>query len=490
MTIKVAFVHTPMAAATVPERQLFWRNFDIQYHAAHPGLRHMKEPMWELPHWMHWLAGEVLKAGFDSVEVVDLAWSATGLATLDESLVAGIVREHEADVYLFSPMTPNLPLSLGIAGMVKEVNPDAKVVFGGVVATPLSRELAADPRVDFVVSGRGEVALPALLRALEGEAELASVGNLSFKSEDGRVHSTGWQYPATAPRDIAEPKIDLFPAETGENIRYLRQVYALGCPYDCSFCTIQTIRQKQSYFPVERVLREIEGYRAQYGVHHNIYFGDETFGLNKANTLELYDALEADGTIKYDCQTRLRCLADAETRERLRRSGCLWVEVGLETKSQSTQDKFKQRQKVEEVEDILTRTRDDGLAACAFMVNGFPDQTLDDMKESVDWVCDLISRRLLRASYFATLVPYPGSGLYTHPERFGVTIHHHRYQYYNEDLPPVFDSGFARSDEIYRVFLDGLKMIGQATGETACVQPTNAEESHAEFGRFWATSHI
>ena len=35
------FVHTPMAAITVPERELFWHNFDTQYHAAHPGLGHM-----------------------------------------------------------------------------------------------------------------------------------------------------------------------------------------------------------------------------------------------------------------------------------------------------------------------------------------------------------------------------------------------------------------------------------------------------------------
>ena len=55
--MNITFVHTPMAAFTVPERELFWHNFDIQYHAAHPGLRHMVNNLWELPHWMHWLGG-------------------------------------------------------------------------------------------------------------------------------------------------------------------------------------------------------------------------------------------------------------------------------------------------------------------------------------------------------------------------------------------------------------------------------------------------
>lgn len=55
--MRIAFVHTPMATVPVPERQGFWRHFDIQYHSAHPGLRHMQRSLWELPHWILWLGG-------------------------------------------------------------------------------------------------------------------------------------------------------------------------------------------------------------------------------------------------------------------------------------------------------------------------------------------------------------------------------------------------------------------------------------------------
>jgi radical SAM superfamily enzyme YgiQ (UPF0313 family) len=488
MSLHVAFVHTPMAAAVVPEREIFWRNFDVRYHEAHPGLRHMKEPLWELPHWMHWLGGVLLAHGYDSMEVIDLAWCVKDLATLDEPLVLSRVASRPADVYLLSPMTPNLSLALGIAALIKECNPDAKVVFGGVVATPLYEEVAADPHVDYVVIGRGEIALPALLRAIEGKDPVDSVGSLAFRGRDGRVRSSAWRYPSMDPPDIPDPRIDLFPPETGENLRYLRQVYALGCPYGCSFCTIQTIRQKQGFFPVDRVLREIHGYRAQYGEHHNIYFGDETFGIDKPRTRELCAALEADGTVGYDIQTRLRFLADADTRRWLERSGCRWVEVGLETKSQSSQNMHKQRQKVSEVEEVLAAARGDGLHTCSFMVNGFPDQTLDDMKASVEWVCELIARDLLTASYFQSLVPYPGSDLYLRPDDFGIRINHHEYQFYNEDLQPVFDSPHATGEEAYEVFLEGLTMLGQAMRQASGITAT--EEQITEYGQFWSTSHI
>lgn len=488
MRTKIIFVHTPMAAAVVAERQLFWRNFDIRYHAAHPGLHHMKQPLWELPHWMHWLGGVLVTHGFTSLEVLDLAWCANGLATLDADQVISSIRSHPGDVYLFSPMTPNLPLALRIAQLIKVTYPEAIVVFGGVVATPLHSELAADPHVDYVVVGRGDIALPALLFALQGNCPIESVGNLAFQSKNGELRSPTWYYPPLSLEDLPEPKVDLFPSETGENLRYLRQVYALGCPYGCSFCTIQTIRQRQNFFPVSRVLEEIRSYRAHYGEHHNIYFGDETFGLNIARTEELCNALEADGTISYDCQTRLRCLGNATLRKLLNRSGCRWVEVGLETKSQSSQDHFKQRQKVAEAEEILDRARDDGLAVCSFMVNGFPDQTVDDMRSAVDWVCELIGKGLLQASYFGALVPYPGSDFFERPNEFGMKIRHRNFEYYNEDLPPVYDSIHASSEAIHEVFLDGLTMIGQAMGQDHDAMLTRGTPE--DYGQFWASSHI
>ena len=486
MTLRIAFVHVPMAAAVVPERRAYWQAFDVRYHSVHPALRHMKKPRWELPHWMTWLAGVLVRDGFDDLHVVDLTWVSTGLSTVNEAEATAIIRNVPADVYLFSPMTPNLTLGKRIVELVKAVWPQSTTVFGGVVATPLHEEIAADPNIDYVVVGRGEVALTALLRALERGGEgVEKLGSVTYR-RGGEVVPSPWQYPALQARDIALPKIDLFPPETGEELRYLRQVYGLGCPYACSFCTIQTIRQKQTFFPVDRVVDEIHAYRRHYGEHHYVYFGDETFALDVPRFRELADALAADGTIHYDCQTRLRCLASAQTRALLKRSGCVWVEVGLETMSQTSQNIHKQRQKISETEDILSRTRDDGISTCAYMVNGFPDQTLDDMRASMDWVCDLLERGLLQASYLSTLVPYPGSDLYADPERFGIRLLHKDYALYNEDLAPVYDTAHWKSDEAYAVFLEGLEMIARTIGDELPLVGTQ----ESGYGEFWATAHI
>ena len=486
----ITFVHTPMAAYKVPERELFWRNFDVQYHAAHPGMGHMVNNLWELPHWMHWLGGVLINEGFASLHTLDFYTSETVLSGINQQYVHDTLLGHPSDVYLFSPMTPNIDFAYQIADVIKVAYPRSIVVFGGVMATPLHREVAKHPAVDYVVYDRGEYALPALLKTLQTRGDITKVGNLTYKTPDGEVFTNALRYPYPSVEHIPFPKIDLFSPTVGQDIRYLRVVHALGCPYKCPYCTIQTIGRKADYFPIERVLAEIRAYRSYYGEHHNIYFGDETFTLHPDHTIELCAALEKEGGVYYDCQTRQNCLTNIDVVKALGRSGCRWVEVGLETGNQESLNLYKQRVTLSTTEEVLGCLRDEGLAACSFMVNGFPNQTVDDMKRSIDWVCSLIQKDLLQASYLQVLVPYPGSDMYDHPDTYGMKILHHDYRYYSEDMPPVFDSLLTKSDEAYKQFQDGLAALAQAMSKKPYFGDLPLPEDLKKYGTFWADSHI
>lgn len=488
--MNIKFVHTPMSSVPVPERENFWRNFDIQYHAAHPGLRHMENNMWELPHWMHWLGGSLMHEGFTSLSTLDFYSSEAASTGINRAKMHDMLVNHPADCYLFSPMTPNIIFAYEIAEVIKSLYPESITIFGGVMATPLHKEVASHPSVDYVIFDRGEYALPTLLRTIQNRGDVSKVGNLSYKNSGGEVVTNARLYQYMPVNDIPFPKIDLFPQSVGNDVRYLRVVHALGCPYKCPFCTIQTIGRKPDYFSIDRVLSEIRAYKSYYGEHHNIYWGDETFTLHTDHTLELCAALEAEGDIYYDCQTRLNCLTSPELIEALARSGCRWVEVGLETDNQESQNLFKQGVKVISAEDTLARIRDAGIAACSFMVNGFPNQTLDDMKRSVEWACSLIEKNLLQASYLQVLVPYPGSDMFEHPDRYGMEIHHKNYECYSEDMPPVFDSLFAKSDETYQRFKEGLTALGQAMSKRPYFGEAPTPDELKKFGGFWADSHI
>src|ERR1700756_4832784 len=122
----------------------------------------MRKVLWELPHWVPWLAGVLRDAGFDSMETLEFYGDCTVVDGIDEGRIYARLLERPADVYLFSPMTINLPHALRIAELVKEIDSSAITIFGGVVATPMFEEVAGSPFVDIVVRDRGEHAAPAL----------------------------------------------------------------------------------------------------------------------------------------------------------------------------------------------------------------------------------------------------------------------------------------------------------------------------------------
>lgn len=448
----------------------------------------MRRNLWELPHWMTWLAGVLVHEGYTNLAALDFYSTECALSGVNSSFVLQLLRDNPADVYLFSPMTPNLPFAFEIASLVKHLYPKSKNVFGGVVATPLKELVAAHPDVDFVVHGRGEYALPRLLDAIAERTDFDLVGNLC-RSNSGTLLTSRINYPWMPPEDIPFPKVDLFPQDVGLDLRYLRQVYGLGCPYDCKFCTIQTIGRKTSYFPINRVLDEIRAYRRHYG-NHNIYFGDETFTVSKQRTITLCNALEGEGNIIYDCQTRLNLLGDADMLRAMERSGCRWVEIGIEALNQQTQDLFKQRVKLNSLKEVLKRLQSHGLPACSFLVNGFPNQTLDDMRRSIDLVGELIQEGLLQASYLFGLVPYPGSDIYHRPEQFGMTLHHHNYKLYHEDMIPVFHTCHATAEQIYEVFLYGLRELGKAMSNQPYFGNLPPSYDVNTFGSFWQSAHV
>lgn len=102
-------------------------------------------------------------------------------------LAAAEILDGEPDVVGFSTtFMQNVP-SLAVARRIKQLAPRTAIVFGGgncdgAMGEALHRFY---PFVDFVVRGEGEEALPLLLRALDGDGELADVPGLCWR--DGRT---------------------------------------------------------------------------------------------------------------------------------------------------------------------------------------------------------------------------------------------------------------------------------------------------------------
>jgi radical SAM superfamily enzyme YgiQ (UPF0313 family) len=83
---------------------------------------------------------------------------------------------------------PHANGAMGVAELVKQARPEAKVLLGGLSASYFHEELIADPSVDFVLRGDStEEPCRQLLQVLREGTPLETVENLTWKRQDGTV---------------------------------------------------------------------------------------------------------------------------------------------------------------------------------------------------------------------------------------------------------------------------------------------------------------
>src|SRR5262249_2614372 len=147
----------------------------------------------------------------------------------------------------------------------------SKVVLGGIAATLCPREWSA-PHADSLVLGEAEHVWP---RVIE-----------DFLS--GHLKEC---YPMTARPDVAAlPRPPYHPLTKGEKGLFRPVQATRGCPFPCSFCSIQAYFER-SYRkrPIERVLEDVRAAKAT-GSRY-IAFIDDNIGVDWEFFAALMEAL-------------------------------------------------------------------------------------------------------------------------------------------------------------------------------------------------------
>ena len=98
--------------------------------------------------------------------------------------IANIIRLEKPAVIGVSCWSYNRFACLALARIAKSIDPNIVVVFGGVHATFLDRQILSHyPEVDYIVRGEGEVTFLKLLEALAGDLDIATIDGLTFRRD-------------------------------------------------------------------------------------------------------------------------------------------------------------------------------------------------------------------------------------------------------------------------------------------------------------------
>jgi len=383
-----------------------------------------------------------------------------------------IAREVEAfrpDVVGVTAITAMEPDAREVCATVKRLFPRCLTVMGNVHSTFCWRDLlAAEPNLDIVVRGEGEVTFEELIGALAAGRDWRKVCGLAFR-EDGAPTSNPPR-PFCADLDQLVPAWDLIdwpryfyrPSPEGQ----LAIVSSSrGCSQRCSFCSQQKFWERtwRARTP-ELFVDELEMLRDRHGVRVAM-LSDETPTVQRERWESILDLLiERRTGVELLLETRVvDIVRDEDILPKYRAAGVSHIYVGVESTDQAVLDLYKKDVKVEESRRAIELINAHGMVSETSFVVGGPDDTPESIRRTVE----LAKWYGPDMAFFLAITPWPYADLWNDLEPYVATRDYRRYNLVEPVIAPKAMTIDEVRNELHRAtgefFHDKFKRLGELT---------------------------
>ncbi len=314
--------------------------------------------------------------------------------------IAEVLLEKKPDIIGFSILNANRWGGIEIAQIAKQINPDVKIVFGGVAATFLWKHfLKHFPQIDFVVIGEGEYAFLNLVKSIEkgNYRNTKNIKGIAFRKK-GKIVKT-------KPAQVIQNLDDLpIPAKYFE---YQHVVFSRGCPWKCTFCGSPRFwGGKIRFHSPENFVSHIELLYNK-GITF-FYVSDDNFTINKNKVIEICKTIiDKDLRIVWVAISRVSYI-DEEILYWMRKAGCTQISYGIESGSEKIRDLLNKNVKTDQVKNAFALTHKYGIIARAYFIYGSPEESWETIQATIDLINQI--KPLICVLYILEI--YPGTKLY------------------------------------------------------------------------------
>lgn len=366
------------------------------------------------------------------------------------------LKAHQPTVVLISvPFPGSVYAAFRIAQSVKAYNPKIVTLLGGGFVNTELRELS-DPRVfdyfDYVTLDSGERPLLSLLAFLQGQrSRQRLVRTFVRDTESQRVQYINLVEPDVPFEEVGTPTWDGLPLDRYLSLldmlnpmhrlwsdgRWNKLTVAHGCYWKkCSFCDVSLdyIGRYESASAtvlvdrIEAIIQETQ----QTGFH----FVDEAAPPKSLKALA-NELLKRDTGISWWGNIRFEKTFTPDLCDLLAQSGCIAVSGGLEVASDRLLNLMKKGVSVDQVARVTRAFTDSGILVHAYLMYGFPTQTVQDTVDALELVRQLFANGCIQSGFFHRFTCTVHSPVGLNPEEYGVTL---------KPLPPV---SFAKNDVLF-----------------------------------------
>ena len=362
-----------------------------------------------------------------------------------QALWAYVDRHDPSIVGLTVPFPGNLFGAFRIAQALKTRRPDITVLLGGgYVNTELRR--MADPvvfdYVDYVTLDDGERPLLCLMEYLSGKRDEALLCR-TFVREHGAVRfRNGCQESDPTMEELGTPTYDGLPLDRYISIldsvnpmhrlwsegHWNKLTVAHGCYWkQCTFCDIGLdYISRYEAAPTALLIERIEALIRETG-RRSFHFVDEAAppaGL-KALALSL---LERQLAISWWTNIRFEEAFTVDLCRLLAASGCIAMSAGLEAASDRLLAAMKKGITVDQTAAVAAALRQAGILVHAYLMHGYPGQTLQETIDCLERVRQLFAAGLLQSAFWHQFVATAHSPIGLAPQAHGIVIQGPRFQ--------------------------------------------------------------
>jgi len=366
-----------------------------------------------------------------------LAGEQTLIDTMLHEVTTELVAKHRPDVVgITAPFPGNVYGAFRIAQSVKQLAPATRTVFGGGYVNTELRELS-DPRVfdffDFITIDDGEAPMLALLDHLRDATKPLF---RTFVRRGGTVELVTSDRHDIPLRDAGTPSYVGLPLDRYLSLfemlnpmhrlwsdgRWNKLTIAHGCYWkQCAFCDV-TLDYIARYdrAPAELLVDRIEAMIAETG-QTGFHFVDEAAPPAALEALAI-ELLRRKVVITWWGNVRFEKSFTPELCELLARSGCVAISGGLEVASDRLLGLMNKGVTVEQVARVTRAFADAGVMVHAYLMYGFPTQTLQETLDSLERVRQLFEAGCIQSAFWHRFAATAHSPIGKQPTLYGITL--------------------------------------------------------------------
>ena len=371
-------------------------------------------------------------------------------STLEKLIILAVDRNRPTIVLLSVPFPGSVYAAFRMAQAIKTRDPEIVTVLGGGWVNTELRELK-EARVfdffDYVTLDDGERPILALLDYLDGQRPRLNLVR-TYARVDGKVRYFNNSEPDVPFAEVGTPTWDGLPLDRYLSLldmlnpmhrlwsdgRWNKLTVAHGCYWKkCSFCDVSLdYIGRYDGAPAELLVDRIEEIIAETG-QTGFHFVDEAAPPKALKALA--DELQKrNRAISWWGNIRFEKSFTPELCNQLADSGCIAVSGGLEVASDRLLTLMKKGVSVDQVARVTRAFSEAGVLVHAYLMYGFPTQTVQDTVDALEYVRQLFAEGCIQSGFFHRFACTVHSPVGLNPAEYGIKL---------KALPPI---SFATND--------------------------------------------